>query len=425
MGEEKDDPRHSFHDLAEEIREDTRELILSDLVDKDLLQAIQDSFVEATGMVVGIFDNEFHSIIPNSPWTSYCQIVDEVAHEKCLEADMEALKKARESSEPVIHKCYACDVAFFAAPIVIRGKVMGSILGGQVRMKPPDTDEVKSFADEIGADEEKLIKAAIDMKFCDEPQLLAWAKLLQSIANVVAQIGHERLVSSRLEVSAEERAIDLEHAAEGLEERIREQTGELRVSEIMFKNVFEESNDAIFIHTMEGEILEVNSRAEELLGYTEEELKKITVAELHTEDTMSESNEAFERIEEERSVRFDSKMKRKDGSAVPVEISSRFFKTNGDELIQGVVRDISERSRFVSLLKKARDVLEQKVTERTAALTASKRELEKKVKDLERWEDMLLEREMVIARLQEEVTRLRKMMAKKSKAKAEESKEKE
>ncbi|MCK4444251.1 MAG: PAS domain S-box protein, partial [Thermoplasmata archaeon] len=226
-------------------------------------------------------------------------------------------------------------------------------------------------------------------------------------SNLVAETGHERMIGQRLEVTAEERS-------ESLEERIEKQTGKLRMSEVLYKNLFDQSNDAIFIHSTDGKMVDVNSRAEELLGYTKEELMGMQVPELHTEETVSESHEAFSRIKDEGSVRFDSQMMRKDGSVIPVEISSRFFETDGEEFIQGVVRDISERARFISLLKKARDILQEKVAERTAALTASKRELEKKVRDLEHWEDMLFEREMVISRLEEEVKRLKQMMAKKS-----------
>jgi PAS domain S-box-containing protein len=407
LGQEEDAERHSFHDLAEEIRKDTDELVLSDLVDKEILQILQDSFVEATGMVVGIFDNEFHSIIPNSPWSDFCTIVDGAAHGRCLEDDMKALEEAKNSSDPVIHECFACDTVFFAAPIIIQSKVMGSILGGQVRTKPPDEGAIREFAKEVGVDEERLLKAARDLRVFPESNLKSWAKLLQSIANLVAEIGHERAISQRLELTAEERS-------ESLEERIVKQTGELRMSEILYKNLFDQSNDAIFIHTTDGKMVDVNSRAEELLGYTKEELMDIRIPEVHTEETKAESDEAFARIKDERSVRFESEMKRKDGTVIPVEISSRFFETDGEELIQGVVRDISERARFISLLKKARDVLQEKVAERTAALTASKRELEKKVRDLEHWEDMLFEREMTISRLEEEVKRLKQMMAKRS-----------
>lgn len=408
MGQEEDASRHSFHDLAEEIRKDTDELNLSDLVDKEILQVLQDSFVEATGMVVGIFDDEFHAIIPNSPWSDFCTIVDGAAHGRCLEDDMKAVEQAKDSSDPVIHECFACDTVFFAAPIIIQGKVMGSILGGQVRTKPPDDETVRKFAKDVSVDEEKLVKAAHDLKVFSESNLKSWAKLLQSIANLVAETGHEKMIGQRLEVSAEERS-------ESLEERIEKRTGELRMSEILYKNLFDQSNDAIFVHTMDGKMVDVNSRAEELLGYTKEELLGMQVSELHTEGAKAESHEAFARIKDERSVRFESLMQRKDGAVIPVEISSRFFETDGEDLIQGVVRDISERARFISLLKKARDVLQEKVAERTAALTASKRELEKKVRDLEHWEDMLFEREMTISRLEEEVKRLRQAMAKKSK----------
>ncbi|MFQ5883805.1 MAG: PAS domain S-box protein [Thermoplasmata archaeon] len=220
---------------------------------------------------------------------------------------------------------------------------------------------------------------------------------------------------------AEERATELEHTAESLEEEVKERTGELRMSETKYKNLFEQSNDAVFIHTLEGKILKVNSRVEELLGYTKEELLEISIPELHTENSVPDSHEAFERIKTERSVRFDSEMVRKDGTVVPVEISSRIFEADDEELIQGIVRDISERTRFVSLLKKARDILEQKVHERTAALTASKRELEKKLRDFEHFEDMLFEREIKISKLEGEVARLKKLLAKKSGGGKEES----
>ncbi len=404
MGEEEDSAGHSFHHIAEEIRKDTQELVLSDLIDKKVLQVLQDSFVEATGMVVGIFDNEFHSIIPNSPWSDFCTIVDGAAHGRCLDDDMKAVERAKDSSEPVIHECFACDTVFFAAPIIIQGKVMGSILGGQVRTKPPNDEEVRKFAKEVGVDEERLVKAAQDMKVFPESNLKAWAKLLQSIANLVAGIGHERMISQRLEVSADE--------------RIEKQTGELRISEIMYKNLFDQSNDAVFVHTLDGKMVDVNSRAEELLGYTKEELMSLQIPDLHTQETMSESHEAFARIKEDRAIRFESEMRRKDGTVIPVEISSRFFMTNGDELIQGIVRDISERARFISLLKKARDVLQEKVAERTAALTTSKRELEKKVRDFEQWEDVLFEKEMTISRMEEEVKRLKQMLARRTEKEA-------
>lgn len=421
MNGEESEPTHSFHQLAEKIRQETDELILSDLVDKDLLKGLQDSFVEATGMVVGIFDNEFHSIVPNSPWTRFCTLVDGAVHEKCLKADMEAVDEALKSSDPVIHKCFACETAFFAAPIVIQDKVMGCILGGQVRTKSPDVEDVKGFAREIGVDEEELAKAALELRFYPRDQLLAWAKLLQSIASLVADIGHERSISHRIEDRAEERATALEHTATSLEEEVKERTGELRMSETKYKNLFEQSNDAVFIHTLEGKILEVNSRVEELLGYTKEELLEISIPELHTENSVPDSHKAFERIKTERSVRFDSEMIRKDGTVVPVEISSRIFEADDEELIQGIVRDISERARFVSLLKKARDILEQKVHEKTAALTASKRELEKKLRDFEHFEDTLFEREVKISRLEGEVAQLKESLAKKSGGGKEES----
>lgn len=419
MAREDESTEHSFHDLAEEIRREPDELRLFDLIDKETLKVIQDSFVEATGMVAGIFDNDFNSIIPNSAWSDYCTIVDGAAHGRCLEDDVRAVEEAKKAGTPLVHKCFACDTVFLAAPIIIQNKVIGSILCGQVRTESPNEDAIREFAREIGVDEGKLVSAANDLVVYPEQTLRAWGSLLQSIANLVAELGHERMISHRIEETAEERSVEQEHTAKSLEETIQMQTGELRVSEILYKNLFNESNDAVFIHTLDGKMIDVNSRAEELLGYTKEELMNMPVPDIHTDEARSESMEAFARIKEERSVRFESEMRRKDGTVIPVEISSRFFRTNGDELIQGTVRDISERSRFISLLKKARDVLQEKVVERTAALTASKRELEKKVRDLEHWDEVLFEKEMAISKLEDEVKRLRQAVASRPKKESE------
>jgi PAS domain S-box-containing protein len=61
--------------------------------------------------------------------------------------------------------------------------------------------------------------------------------------------------------------------------------------------------------------------------------------------------------------------RRKDGSHVPVEISSRVFTdSDGRTLTSMIVRDITDRKQAEEVRQKARDDLEKRVEERTAEL---------------------------------------------------------
>ena len=123
-------------------------------------------------------------------------------------------------------------------------------------------------------------------------------------------------------------------------ERVQKQKA-LRTSEEKYRRLFEQSNDAVFIHTGRGEILDVNKRACEMMGYDRDHLLKLSISLLHPEDEVPVSKKAFHVIEEKKSVRFESRFKRADGKIIDVDISGRFIdKEKG--LIQGIVRDITQ-----------------------------------------------------------------------------------
>ena len=131
-------------------------------------------------------------------------------------------------------------------------------------------------------------------------------------------------------------AITLEHA------RTYEQ---LQGSEERYRRLFEESNDAIFIHGVDGKILDVNSRACEMLRYGRDELMEMDIASLHPADEVETSMQAMQAIGERDAVQFESKFQRGDGETIDVDISSRVLGEER-EIVQGIVRDITGRKRM-------------------------------------------------------------------------------
>ncbi len=117
---------------------------------------------------------------------------------------------------------------------------------------------------------------------------------------------------------------------------------ELTKREQKYRNLFEESNDAVFVHDAKGKIRDVNARASEMLGCTKESLFGTYVFNLHPSKSLSKAHESIENTLEKGSHRFESLFLAKDGRELNVEISARIF-DHQNQLIQGIVRDITQR----------------------------------------------------------------------------------
>ncbi|WMW23264.1 PAS domain S-box protein [Methanolobus mangrovi] len=115
-------------------------------------------------------------------------------------------------------------------------------------------------------------------------------------------------------------------------------------SETKYRSLFERSNDAIMIHDLNGLILEANDRACEMFGYSETELKQISVLDLTLEEDRIEMKSRIGIIKTEGYCRKENRMVRSDGSIIYVDVSASFLKAQ-QNLIQTVSRDITDRVR--------------------------------------------------------------------------------
>ncbi|MFW9903347.1 MAG: PAS domain S-box protein [Candidatus Thorarchaeota archaeon] len=120
---------------------------------------------------------------------------------------------------------------------------------------------------------------------------------------------------------------------------------ELQQSEEKYSNLFHYSNDSIILHDLEGTIIDVNEKTLELFGYTKPEILSIKISDLHPFNMLTTSERAFEKIAKEGFVNFEIDFKKKNGEAFPAEVSSSIFEISGKSVIQGIVRDITERKR--------------------------------------------------------------------------------
>jgi len=125
-------------------------------------------------------------------------------------------------------------------------------------------------------------------------------------------------------------------------ERVRAQKAVLE-SELKYRNLFQDSRDAIFITAKEGRFMDANPAALDFFGYSREELLKLDVQQVYVHP---DSRMRFqEEIERKGSVKdFEVKLRRKDGSEMDCLITATVKREAGG--YQSIVRDVTERKRL-------------------------------------------------------------------------------
>ncbi len=129
--------------------------------------------------------------------------------------------------------------------------------------------------------------------------------------------------------------------------------------------LIQSSTDCIFLESLSGEILDCNTIAEEIYGYTREELMSMNVVDLVLR-SFTEDKPDYVNWQIDQGGRFsDIPNIRKDGSVFPVEVSTKITDISGNKVAVAYVRDITERKQSESA------ILESESKFKTLAQTAA------------------------------------------------------
>ena len=115
-----------------------------------------------------------------------------------------------------------------------------------------------------------------------------------------------------------------------------------------YRELFEESIDAIFITNRQGSVTEVNHEAVRLSGFRADQLRNMSIDRLH-EVNASKVGAAYEKLLDEDETSYESVLHRADGDKVPVIIHARRVEFEDAESIQWTLQDITERKELDAL----------------------------------------------------------------------------
>lgn len=168
------------------------EIEITDYLDIDFLQMLQDNCSRALGLAFVMVDYRGRPITRYSGFTPYCLLGREHQDffEMCKQCDAHGGLQAVITGQPCIYRCHA-GLLDFALPLMCDGTYVGSLLGGQVRLSP---DEEGGLEDIVSAKTDWKKDKALDKAY-NEMQPISYEKvksavtLLRDLLELVMQNG--------------------------------------------------------------------------------------------------------------------------------------------------------------------------------------------------------------------------------------------
>jgi len=127
----------------------------------------------------------------------------------------------------------------------------------------------------------------------------------------------------------------------------------LRESEERYRELFENANDIVYTHDLDGQLISSNRAAELATGYSRDEAKNLNIDKIVAPEYLAEARRMVERkFAEGEPTRYELEIITKDGRRLQLEVSTRLiYKDAKPVAVQGIGRDITERKRAEEALR--------------------------------------------------------------------------
>ena len=142
-----------------------------------------------------------------------------------------------------------------------------------------------------------------------------------------------------------------------------------------YRSIIDQANDALLvIDIVDGKIHQTNPSAAAMLGYTQEEILKKKLFDLHPKHLLDRSSTVVADVWEKKGLIYkDLPFVKKNGEIVPVECSAKVAPFGGRPAIVIYARDITERLKLEEEISLQSNIIEQKNRDITDSINYAKR----------------------------------------------------
>ncbi|MDR2035885.1 MAG: PocR ligand-binding domain-containing protein [Coriobacteriales bacterium] len=174
---------------------------LLNFVDLEIMKGILDAFTKTTNLMANIVDVEGRSIFSRESHNKCCSFCKHIYSldgglERCRGAYKRYGKQAAIFGEPYIFRCPA-GLVEWAAPIIVQGEHLGSVICGQVLMWEPEDFfwvELRELNKELISDFTELFAVVKELPVVSPAVVRSASYLMHIIANYIMDAGWSKYV---------------------------------------------------------------------------------------------------------------------------------------------------------------------------------------------------------------------------------------
>lgn len=174
---------------------DLKSLEIEDIIDVNVLQKFLDNFAIGMNCAAVSVNRKGEEVTRPSHYRSFCSNfihASTLGDSRCAVCHNQMGEEAIRMGRPYIGACHA-GLIDFAAPIIIRGEHLGTVLGGQILDKQPIESNINKVARELSLPEEKLWEAAQKIDIVAKDNITAAAEVLFVVVGNLAENGFKRI----------------------------------------------------------------------------------------------------------------------------------------------------------------------------------------------------------------------------------------
>ncbi len=306
------------------------------------IQRLQDQFAQAAGVTSIITHTDGKPITRPSNFCRLCRDIIRRTDKGLANCYMSDSVIGRYHPEgPIARPCLSGGLWDAGASITLNGRHIANWLVGQVRNEAQSEEKIRDYAREIGVDEETAVKAFYEVRTMPQKQFEAVTQSLFTLANLLSNVAYHNVQQARFIIELKQREEDL------------------RESEQRYRAVFDNASVGIDTLDRDGRITAANHALTNVLGYTADELKRLTFEEITHPDDRQISKQNLETLMAGHadSYRLEKRYLRKDGEIVWGDLSTASIKdAKGSHTgTVGVISEITERKRIEEELRQRKE----------------------------------------------------------------------
>lgn len=230
-------------------------IAFEDLFSLEEIQRLQDEFSDATGVASIITHTDGTPITAPSNFCRLCSEIirkTEIGCANCLRSD--ALLGKASVDGPTIQPCLSGGLWDAGAGISVGGRHVANWLIGQVRDETQTEEKMRDYARKIGADEDAVVEAFLEVPAMSLLQFEKIARVLFTLANQLSAFAFQNAQQA------------------GFIRELKLADDALRKNESFLNDIIEQTPYSMWISDAKGTLLRLNQACREMLQITDEEV---------------------------------------------------------------------------------------------------------------------------------------------------------